>query len=81
MIDRMGKDKRYGQMVLVTKDNIKMEKKMAGVHSNGLMVLFMWETFTKTIFKVKESIVGKMVENTLGNGKIIKWMEKGYGYL
>ncbi|CAD8101038.1 unnamed protein product [Paramecium primaurelia] len=65
-------------MVLFIKDNIKMEQRMVEVHSNGLMVLFMWETSTKTIFKDKENIVGKMVENMLANGKIIKWMEKEF---
>mgnify|MGYP001807978036 CR=1 FL=1 len=80
MIDRMEKEKKYGQMELVMKDNTKMVKKTEEVHSNGLMDLFMWETSFRTIFKDKESIVGRMVENMLENGRIIKWMAKEYIY-
>jgi hypothetical protein len=63
MIDKMEKEKKSGQMELVIKDNIKMEKKMGKVHLNGLMDLFILEISFKIIYKVKENIVGKMVEN------------------
>ena len=78
MINKMVKEKKYGLMVLVMKDYIIKEKNMEMVYLNGLMDLFMKENFIKTIFKDKVNIDGKMVENILENGKIIKWMAKEY---
>ena len=63
MIDKMGKEKKSGQMEQAIQDNTKMERKMEKVYLNGLMALFMLETSSKIIFKVKVSIVGRMVEN------------------
>lgn len=65
-------------MALVMKGSIKMEKKMEKEYSNGQMVQYIQEILTKIIYKDKENTNGKMVDNTQGNGKIIKWMEKGY---
>lgn len=76
MTDKMEKEKKFGLMVLVIKANIKMEKKMGEELLDGLMVLYMLENFFKIIYKDKVNIVGKMEENMLENGKIIKWMEK-----
>lgn len=78
MINKMVKEKKYGLMELVMKDYIIKEKNMEMVYLNGLMDLFMKENFIKTIFKDKVNIDGKMVENILENGKIIKWMAKEY---
>jgi hypothetical protein len=78
MIDKMEKDKKYGLMVIVIKANIKMEKKMVEEFLNGLMVQSMLENFFKIIYKDKVNIVGKMEENMLVNGKIIKWMAEEY---
>ena len=78
MIDKMEKEKKFGQTVLVIKDNIKMVKKMVKEHLNGLMDLFMLGIFTKIIYKDRENTVGKMGENMLENGRTIKWMGKEY---
>jgi len=76
MINRMGMVKKYGQMALVMKDNIKMAKSMAKELLNGLMVLYILENSIKIIYMVEENINGRTTENMLGNGRIIKWMEK-----
>lgn len=78
MIDKMEREKKYGLTVLVIKANIKMEKKMVGEFLNGLMVQFMLGNFFKITFKDRVNIVGKMEENMLVNGKIIRWMGEEY---
>jgi hypothetical protein len=80
MIDKMEREKKYGLMVLVIRANIKMEKKMVEVFLNGLMVQSMLENFFKITYKDRVNIVGKMEENMLVNGKIIKWMGEEYIY-
>jgi len=81
MINKMEKEKKFGLMVLVTKDYIIKEKNMEMEYLNGPMDLFMKGNFIKIIFKDKENIDGKMVENILENGKIIKWMAKEYNIM
>lgn len=76
MINKMEKEKKFGQMVLVMKDYIIKEKNMEMEYLNGQMDQFMKENSFKIIFKDKVNIDGKMVENILENGKIIKWMAK-----
>ena len=65
MISKMEKAKKYGQIVLVIKDNIKMEKKMEKEHLSGQMDLFMLGNSFKIIYKELVNIFGKMVENML----------------
>lgn len=64
MISRMEKGRKYGQMELNIEVNISRVKNMEEEYSNGLMVLFMKESFRIIIYKAKESIVGLMVANT-----------------
>lgn len=41
MINKMERAKRFGQIMQVIRDNIKMEKRMEKVHSNGQMDQYM----------------------------------------
>jgi hypothetical protein len=42
MINKMDREKNFGQMGLSTKDHILKEQKMDLVNLNGLMEIFMW---------------------------------------
>lgn len=60
------------------KANIKEGKRMDLELLNILITHGIKENFWMGIMKDKENIIGMMVEAMLENGKIIKWMVKGY---
>ena len=63
-----------GQMELPTKDNGWMEKNTELVYLSGLTRAFIKEISLMTNLKVRELIIGLMVECLLGNGDRTKWM-------
>ena len=60
MINKMVKVRKHGQIMLVIKVGIKMERKMASEYLNGVMVVVMKVNFHKMKFKEMENILGKI---------------------
>jgi len=69
MINKKDSEKKYGQMVLNTKDLMFKERNKVMVNSSGLIVLNTKDNFKITIFTDKEFIHGLMEEHTKENGK------------
>lgn len=60
------------------RDHIREERKMVLELLNILIIHGIKESFWMDTMKDKENIIGLMEEVILVNGKIIKWMVKGY---
>lgn len=72
----MEKVKKFGLMVLVIRGSTFKVRNMVRDNSTGLMGQSMKENFNSTTSKASVSTDGLTVEDTKGNGKIIKWTEK-----
>ena len=77
-ISKMEKERKYGQIMRVIRDNIKMAKRTGEEHLNGQMDQCTLESLAKITFKELGNTVGRMEENILVIGKTTKWMEKEY---
>lgn len=78
MINKMEWAKKFGLMVQDTRVIISREKNMELDNFFGLMDLSMRENSNSIIFKELAFTSGQTVVNMMVNGKIIKWMERGY---
>jgi len=80
MINKKDKEKKFGPMVLNTKDLMYKEKNKEMVNSSGLTDLNTMENSKIIISTVKESIHGLMEEPIMENGNLIKWTEVELSY-
>ena len=78
MINKMEWARKFGLMVQDTRVIISREKNTEVDNFFGLMDLSMRENSNSIIFKELAFTSGQTVVNMMVNGKIIKWMERGY---
>jgi len=77
-ISKRVKELNAGQMEPVTKEIIKLDKKMVMVISNGQMVVDLTDNFKKITYMAMEPIVGVMEDNIKENGETIRCTEKEF---
>jgi len=76
----MEKGRKCGQISQFIKVNTRWGRNMGKGNLFGMMGTIILDNLRIIWFKVKENIYGRMVEDLLVVGRIIKWMEKEYRY-
>lgn len=71
-------EQRLGLMERNIEENIKKERRMGKDNLNGQITRLMMDNSLITILTESDSTFGLTKENTMGNGKIIRCMEKVY---
>ena len=72
----MVRAKRSGQTMPATRENIRTVRSMDVVNSYGLTDQLTPVISSRTTFTVSAFTRGQMEENTMANGRIIRWTEK-----